>query len=331
MARTILVVDDCIDSRQLLERLLHRAGYNDIIMAASADETFEILQRQGNEIDLILLDVIMPGMDGIEVCDQIKEIEAVKDIPIIMVTGLNNVKVLEQAFIAGAIDYVTKPFHSVELKARIASVLRLKDEMDQRKLREEELVIANGKLHQLNEALERLSSLDGLTGIPNRRKFNSYVELEWKRAKRQKSNLSLILLDIDKFKLYNDTYGHLEGDECLKKVAKILQASVKRSTDLVARYGGEEFAVVLPDTDLDGAVHLAEIMRRNIENSKIPHETSTVSDVVTISLGVASFHGCESIKTIDTLIDMADKALYEAKDAGRNQVECFDLCLLEDI
>lgn len=331
MGRKILVVDDCIDSRNLLERLLNKSGYKDIILAESADETFDILKKQGNEIDLILLDVIMPGMDGIEVCNQIKELEAVKDIPIIMVTGLSNVKVLEQAFIAGASDYVTKPFHSVELNARIASVLRLKDEMDKRIQREAELVIANEKLHQLNEVLEQLSSLDGLTGIPNRRRFNSYIELEWKRAQRQKLNLSLILLDIDKFKLYNDTYGHLEGDECLKKVAKVLQSTVNRATDIVARYGGEEFAVVLPDTDLDGAIHIAETMRRNIENSQIPHASSTVSDVVTISLGVSSFHGCEGIQSIETLIDMADKALYEAKNSGRNRVECFDICLLEEV
>ncbi|WP_078428414.1 diguanylate cyclase [Alkalihalobacterium alkalinitrilicum] len=325
MGRKILIVDDCIDSRMLLERLLKKAGFANIIMADSAERTFEILHIEGKEVDLILLDVIMPGMDGIEVCGQIKEIEDVKDIPVIMVTGLSNVKVLEQTFKAGASDYVTKPFNTVELHARIGSVLRLKDEMDKRKQRETELVVANEKLQELNDVLEQLSSLDGLTGIPNRRRFDNHIETEWKRALRNQTNLSLIMLDIDKFKPYNDTYGHLESDECLKKVEKILQNTVNRATDLVARYGGEEFAVVLPETSFEGVVKIAEMMRRNVEISQIPHTSSNVSDVVTISLGVATmFQGNEQITSIDSLIDCADKALYEAKNSGRNQVKYMD-------
>lgn len=318
MHHNILIVDDSEDSRNLIKVQLRKAGYQHILMASTGIEALEILQTHSHKIDLILLDIIMQGMDGIEVCAQIKNMETFKDIPIIMVTGLSNMKVLEQAFKSGATDYITKPFNAIELHARVKAVLRLKNEMDQRKAREQELTIANQKLSEMNKRLEELSSLDGLTGISNRRRFDTVLEQEWRRSKRSHSPLSLIMLDIDKFKVYNDTYGHLEGDECLKKVAQIIKASVKRADDVVARYGGEEFSIILPNTPLEGALQIGEHIRQNIERESIPHKNSTVKAVVTVSVGVATAT-TETISIAD-LIKGADTALYEAKNKGRNQV-----------
>lgn len=172
---------------------------------------------------------------------------------------------------------------------------------------------------KLQKQLRDQSLLDGLTGIANRRRFNEYLELEWNRALRNKKPLSLVLLDIDMFKPYNDNYGHAAGDECLKKVARALQENLKRPTDLVARFGGEEFAVILADTDAAGAAAMAGKLRQKIETLNIAHAHSPVCDKITASLGAASLVPDEKT-SVDTLIDLADKALYRAKRAGRNRV-----------
>jgi diguanylate cyclase (GGDEF)-like protein len=183
-------------------------------------------------------------------------------------------------------------------------------------------------LEDLNEKLVRLSIIDGLTGIPNRRNFDDYFPQEWKRAIREKSSISLIMCDIDHFKIYNDTYGHIEGDECLRRVAAVLAEALKRPADMVARYGGEEFVVILPNTDLKGAMAIAEVLRSVVEAENIEHINSKVSNRVTISLGVASVVPGESLDS-EALLECADQALYMAKESGRNRVSYLNSCCLE--
>jgi diguanylate cyclase (GGDEF)-like protein len=210
----------------------------------------------------------------------------------------------------GALDYITKPFQMEEVIARVKVHLELRFLT----LKVQEQAIA---LHLANKELQLIANLDGLTEVANRRKFDEQLEHEWKRLLREQKPLSLILCDIDYFKRYNDFYGHQAGDSCLIQVARAIRESVNRSTDLVARYGGEEFAVILPNTDLAGATHIAKVIQANIEKLKIDHLQSKVNSYVTLSLGIS----CQipNLKSKSTsLVSIADQALYEAKNQGRN-------------
>ena len=332
---SILIVDDSRHIRIQLRHFLSMGGYSDLLFAENAHEAFKLLgitNQEGlaGEIDLILMDISMPEVEGIEACRKIKTAEHTTDIPVIMVTGNTSAEALDSAFQAGAVDYITKPVNKVELLARVSSVLRLKNEMDCRKAREKELLEmtmlleeTNKKLEQANEMLRRLSVTDGLTGISNRRYFEEFLTREWERACRYTRPLSALMLDIDFFKAYNDTYGHQRGDECLKQVARSLSDAVKRPSDIVARYGGEEFVVLLPETDLDGAVKIAEFIKEKVSDLNIPHAGSKVSQQVTLSIGIASMVPTLISKPED-LIAYADKALYQAKEGGRDRFEvCF--------
>ncbi len=337
---SILIVDDSRFNLLLLKTILQEAGFTDIHTAGSAAEAFRQLgmkqdgakdaqsadegksePEETTDVELILMDIVMPEMDGIEACRRIKASEKLRDIPVIMVTASTEIGSLETAFAAGAIDYISKPLNKVELLARIRSALTLKREMDRRKQREKELLEVTRQLAEANRKLQLLSNQDGLTGIANRRQFDDYLDIEWGRAVRDQHWLGLILLDIDAFKPYNDHYGHPEGDACLIKVAQILQAAVKRSGDLVARYGGEEFAVILPNTDLLGAATVAERMRRDVESLRIEHKYSPITECLTISLGVAATRPQPSSHP-SSLIRAADQALYQAKRTGGNRVVC---------
>ncbi len=333
----ILIVDDSPLNRYSLHKILKEAGYASVILVSSPFEAFSLLgfhkPEEAIKIDLILMKTIMPEMDGIEACSQIKSRPHLQDIPIIMMTEQKHLGMLEAAFKAGAMDYIVMPVQKVELLARIRSALVLKKEMDQRKAREQELLDLAAKLEAANEQLRVQSSLDGLTGIANRRHFEEYYGIEWKRAQREKKPLSLIMADIDVFKLYNDNYGHQAGDECLKKIAALLQRITKRPGDLVARYGGEEFVIVLPETNLKGAITVAEEIRAAVEALAIPHAHSPFHKYVTISLGVAMAEPKrESCR--EKLIEAADQALYRAKQNGRNQVyaaaDTVQNCVRED-
>jgi diguanylate cyclase (GGDEF)-like protein len=320
---TILVVDDSEDSRLLIQRFLQEEGHREFLMAGSVPEALGLLAADApappSPVELIMMDLQLPGPDGIEGCRRISADPRLRDIPVIVVTASKEHHNLPAAFQAGAVDYLLKPVNPLELGARVRSVLRLKREMDQRKQREAELIEATYKLAAAKSELQRLSSLDGLTGITNRRRFDELLEQETKRSTRDATFLSLILVDIDAFKPYNDRYGHLAGDECLKKVAVALRDSVQRAGDAVARYGGEEFVAILPATDGAGAKAVAEAMRRAVESLNVEHAASPAGSRVTVSLGVAT--GILDEKAVPAaLIDAADQALYESKKAGRNRV-----------
>lgn len=322
----ILVVDDSPFICHFIRDTLAKAGHNDVVCVDSAVDAFQLLGLEDSAVaekfDLVLMDFVMQGIDGIEACSLIKSKEHLKDVPLIMITGRTEDRFLKAAFNAGAMDFITKPLSQTVLVTRINSALLLKQEMDRRKAREEELLGVTRLLERANTKLQELSSIDGLTGIANRRYFDQILEREWKRALRYSRPLSLIIIDIDVFKAYNDNYGHLAGDECLKQVAQALHNGTKRSGDLTARYGGEEFAVILPETGEEGAYALAEELRLIIYSLSIEHAFSSVCGVVTTSLGVATMVP-DCAMTSNMLIEHADKALYYAKQRGRNRVETY--------
>lgn len=326
---SILIVDDSEEFRQLIERLLSKKGFKDLCFASSAEEAYRLLGLDSLSgsvddtvllLDLILMDEVMPGDSGIVACRRIKSVESLVDIPIIMLTASDDDAILEEAFEAGASDYLRKPPRKVEFIARVNSLLAFKKEVDRRRIQAERLEILTDELAEANARLKQQSLIDGLTGVDNRRSFDDSVVRLHGTAMREQQPFGLIFIDIDYFKLYNDTYGHILGDECLKLVAESIKASLKRTGDTVARYGGEEFVVLLPGTGLEGTEFAAEKIRENVESLKLAHSASIASEYVTISLGVAAVVP-ERAGTVSMVIDMADKALYRAKEQGRNRVE----------
>jgi diguanylate cyclase (GGDEF)-like protein len=292
----ILIVDDMPANIKVLVEALKNPVF-EIFVATNGETALNIANSEA--VDLILLDVMMPDMDGYEVCKKLKSNDQTAKVPVIFVTSLGEEEDETRGLELGAVDYITKPIRTPIVKARVKNHLELKKQRD---------------------ILENLSSIDGLTGIANRRRFDRFLDLEWRRATRTKTLLSLIMMDIDYFKKYNDNYGHFAGDDCLKKVADVLQNTIKRKTDLVARYGGEEFACVLPLVNQPDAISIAKRILKNITALTIPHAYSDIADHITMSLGAATV--VPSIKTThEELIETADQALYEAKAAGRNQVK----------
>ncbi len=325
----ILIVDDSRTVRAVLVSVLTKAGYNNIEQSDSASEVFTTLQKPDSiykDIDLVLIDIHMPGMNGIEFTRKIKQMENYKDVPIIVLTSSRMVSFMEDAFEAGANDFITKPFHSIELIARVKSSLKLKQEMDKRKERETELMDRERELIEVNRFLEianqsylKSSALDGLTGITNRKYFNQSVEMEWNKAVRNSSALAVIMLDVDHFKAFNDNYGHQKGDDCLISVANTIKRTLTRPEDMVARYGGEEFVVLLPNINMGDVADIAEKIRKNVENLNIRHEFSSAAGYVTISGGV-SIATPDKVRSYEEIIRLADTNLYRAKDEGRNRI-----------
>ncbi len=248
--------------------------------------------------DLILLDVIMPEMGGYEVIKELKNNGRTNNIPVIFVTALSSIKDEELGLKLGAVDYITKPFSPPIVKMRIRNHLRI--------------------VHQY-KLLDKLAHIDGLTEISNRRRFEEIFEKEWGRSYRNRTPLSLGMVDVDFFKQYNDNYGHAMGDLALQKIAKTLSAVVTRSADFVGRYGGEEFVIVLPETGGDGARTVAEQVLQKVANLNIPHLYSQAADHVTVSIGIAT-DLMEVNTSPEMLLETADRNLYRAKNSGRNQV-----------
>ena len=308
----ILIVDDDRMMRMQVRLAMQKAGYK--VIEAGDGEQGLIAYTEQNP-DLVLLDAMMPVMDGFTCCNKLHELGEPHPAPVLMITGLEDKDSVDRAFEVGATDYVTKPIHWPVLQQRVKrSIQSRKAVMAMQELTK--------KLEAANEQLQQLASFDGLTEVANRRRFNEYLNLEWKRLAEERLPLSLILCDIDCFKLYNDANGHQKGDECLKQVAHIIQQTITLPGALVARYGGEEFAIILPNTELTGAVKIAEIMNAEVKAEEIQHPASHVNQYVTLSLGVASV-----IPNVDReaemLIGWADKALYRAKSEGRDRVISF--------
>lgn len=298
----ILLVEDSATLRHALCNYIRSAGHEPVV-AKSGEEALQIVER--TPVDLIIMDVEMPGLNGFETTRLIREGLGDHWVPIIFVTGKSEDESLEQGIEAGGDDYLVKPVRPTILKAKIRAMERITRTRDQ--------------LASLNQDLKRLSQRDDLTQLYNRRTFREKAEEQWRQAARSKQPLSILLLDIDYFKPYNDTYGHPAGDECIKLVAKTLSKSLNRSGDVVARYGGEEFIALLPNTPELGAKHLAEQIRKAIERYRVPHKESPSGDYVTVSIG-ASVVNFTTGTTLEQQISLADKALYEAKDTGRNRV-----------
>jgi len=304
----VLVVDDSPSMRAAVCHMLR--GMNlEPVEAENGERAIELYMEERPAI--VLLDVNMPGIDGYETARRIREASPEEWVPIIFLSANESDQDFNKAIESGGDDYLVKPVGRIVLAAKIRALQRL--EQMRRKL-----VELTSELAASNRRLEQLSQSDGLTGVANRRYFDNFLAHHMALAARQKTNLSLVLCDVDCFKAYNDHYGHLAGDECLRKVAQILQTACQRSTDLVARYGGEEFALVLPDTHRTGAAQHVRNIRQALAEAAIEHARSTVSPYVTLSIGIAAYIPGKDMKPED-LIARADEALYRAKAMGRNR------------
>lgn len=411
----ILIVDDAPDNLGVLRAMMLRQGYQ-TFLATSGDRALDIAQRV--KPDLILLDVVMPGIDGLETCRRLKAHPLTTRIPVIFMSARGETEDIVAGFDTGAADYIPKPLRLEEVCARVRAQLRLRSSTDTQTAQADRLrmivnsmdqglliVESNGRVQYANpacdrylgyapeelvgrslhdlldcgeaacacgvaaldgygtrevnirhrdgnlramdltmtpmhaadglfvallhdithhkqseDALQRAALLDPLTKIANRRHFDAFLDKEWQRAIRSAQPLSLVVLDVDHFKLYNDTLGHAAGDVCLQKVAQALQDHAARPTDLAARYGGEEFVLLFGETPADSAVRLAEMIRAAVEALQLPNPRSTTSPWLTVSVGVATIVPTQ-LDGIENLFVCADRAMYAAKAGGRNRVE----------
>lgn len=299
----ILIVDDEPEIKELLSFILQRAGHS-ITQAGSGDEALELVRSLVFRPDLILMDVNMPGMDGYESTREIRKVYGEHWIPIIFITAEDDIAGFEEGIECGGDDYLVKPFNPAVLQAKVKAFTRIAE--------------AQNRLEDLIAELTMLSQQDSLTRLYNRRSLMHRAEQAWQMAERENSDLSIIMMDVDHFKAYNDSYGHVEGDECLVAVSDVVRSCVFREVDLIGRYGGEEFIIVLPGTPVEGAVQVAEKVCSALALKKIEHKSSFSKGYVTASFGVAcrvSSHG-----NIQELITDADELLYRAKAKGRDCV-----------
>ncbi|MDR1961842.1 MAG: diguanylate cyclase [Gracilibacteraceae bacterium] len=291
---TILIVDDAKMNLMTLYRILSQ----DYAVLAAKNGLDALSQAEKYAPDLILLDIMMPDIDGFEVLVRLKESPNTQNIPVIIITGLDNVDGEIKGFSLGAVDYITKPFQSDIVRARVKTQIKIISQM---------------------QTIEKLSLMDPLTGIANRRCFDDRMAMEWKRAIRDQAPISFLMMDIDKFKTYNDTYGHPQGDVLLKMAAQVFTAAARRPADLAARLGGEEFGVLLPYANLENALAVAEKIRSGVENMRTPTADESVITTATISIGVVSAVPRET-DLIKEFISEADACLYNAKNTGRNRI-----------
>ncbi|MBI5877058.1 MAG: diguanylate cyclase [Chloroflexi bacterium] len=320
----ILIICDEPGSGEPLQTMLEQAGYSSVRLVGGPQAGLEELGITGQatpaeDVSLIVIEFTPPGTDELEVCRRIKGEPRLADIPIIVLNTDYDTAILRNAFEAGVTDYLAGPLRPDEFLARARAALNLHAEREQRKQRERELLEKTRQLEAAHRELQLLATLDPLTGIANRRTFEDFLEVEWRRAVRNRASISLLIVDVDWFKAYNDHYGHQAGDICLRRIATTLSDSLNRPGDLASRFGGEEFAVVLPDTDDRGAYFVGERLRRRIESLAIMHPASVISSYVTISVGTATRQPQKGDST-DEMITAADNALYRGKQRGRNQV-----------
>ncbi|GEB70742.1 diguanylate cyclase [Pseudoalteromonas carrageenovora] len=290
----VLIVDDDPLNRLVLEKTLK--DEHDVFLVDSGEKALTFVKT--TQVDLIILDVIMPGIDGYEVLVQLKENPITQSVPIIFISANRSHDDEAKGLELGAMDYITKPFSPSIVRVRVRNQLLIK---------------------QKNDLLEMLASIDGLTEIPNRRYLDENLSREWRRSKRSGTPLSVLLMDIDHFKRYNDCYGHRAGDECLKEVAQVLAAQCERGSDFIARYGGEEFAAVLPGVGKADAIEFANKIRSAVNALDIEHKASLNADHITISIGIATTESGQ-IYAEQALLEEADLGLYAAKDEGRDRI-----------
>ncbi len=299
MARVLVVDDQPVNVRILAAAL---RGQCEVVSAG--DGATALATAAADDVDLILLDVVLPDIDGFDVCRRLKADERTRRIPVIFVTSLEEVHDEAMGFDVGGVDYITKPFHAPIVRARVRTHLELK---------------------QARDLLESLAMIDAVTGIANRRRFDELLAQEWNRAVRSGSSLSIGLADLDFFKKLNDAYGHARGDVCLRAVAQALHGVARRTSDLVARYGGEEFGLIVPESDAPAMRALVRNALASVRELGIAHSGSLVANHVTISIGavtlVPATAGGDSLSTLET----ADRLLYDAKHMGRNQARFLDL------
>ncbi len=308
--RRILVVDDHEDNVEVLRARLEARGY-DVRGANSGQEALDTINAWTP--DLVLLDVMMPDMDGLEVVKRLKADTNLPFIPVIMQTALDSTERMVAGLEAGADDYVTKPINFAELEARVRSLLRIKKLQQALSEREKELSV-------MNDTLLHISLTDGLTGVDNRRSLEQRLHEMFEHSLRLHEPIACVMCDIDHFKKVNDTYGHAAGDEVLKQFAEILKAEA-REIDRVGRYGGEEFLLLLPGTVLDSAVTFAERLRQRVDDHTFSFEGGTLKR--TMSCGVAAWPH-PRVSGREEMLKAADDALYVAKELGRNRVVRFD-------
>jgi two-component system chemotaxis family response regulator WspR len=313
----VLLVDDQAMIGEAIRRAL--ANEPNIGYHFCSDPHQAVAQAIAIKPTVIIQDLVMPGVDGLSLVRAYRSNPVTADIPIIVLSTKDDGMVKSSAFGAGANDYLVKLPEPIELIARIryhsrSFQMQLQRDEAHRALRE-----SQQQLMETNLVLQRLMNSDGLTGLSNRRHFDEYLEMEWRRAMREQSQLSLLMIDVDYFKAYNDSFGHLKGDEVLHQVADAIRGGCSRPSDLPARYGGEEFAMVLPSTSSGGARLVAEKIRRSVEAMHIPHTSPQEGSVLTVSVGLATMLPQQG-EEHRLLIQTADRALYQAKNAGRNQV-----------
>jgi diguanylate cyclase (GGDEF)-like protein len=290
----ILIIDDETSNLMVLNSLLS-PDYT-IFTAKNGSEGID--RARTAQPDLILLDIVMPGMSGFEVLKTLKASEETGHIPVIIITGLDSEEDEERGFLLGAVDYIGKPFKNAIVKARVKTHMQI--------------------VRQIR-TIERIGMVDSLTDIPNRRCFDERFALEWKRALREGRPLAFLMIDLDKFKSYNDTYGHPQGDALLRTVGKILAGAAKRPADLAARLGGEEFGLLLPDTRAAAAGEIAERIRAAVEAARIPTADGKTLTQTTVSIGLFALVPTDKMSP-ESFIAEADKNLYLAKESGRNRV-----------
>jgi two-component system chemotaxis family response regulator WspR len=313
----VVLVDDQPMIGEAIRRAL--AGEPDIVFHYCSNGSAAVAAAEKIGPTVILQDLVMPDVDGLTLVRQYRANPATQNVPVIVLSSKEDAAIKSEAFAADVDDYLVKLPDKVELIARIRHHSKGYLHRLQRDAAYQALSESQRQLVEMNLVLQRLGNADGLTGLNNRRYLDERISEEWKRAIRRQNCLSLLMIDVDDFKKYNDSYGHLAGDEVLKQVAEVILASLTRPTDLAARFGGEEFVVMLPDTPLAGAGQVGEKLCRKLEALQIPHSAASTGSWLTLSVGAASICPQASDVSAD-LLDEADRALYAAKRAGKNRI-----------